>query len=254
MRRAQCLSTLDWTRYHLWVYFVDGEEPTHARARLCKFFFEKVAFGHGSSTLLYCAAGGLENVNNEEDDLSTISAIPDLTADDMQHLLTPPYAFSARDLTMYDVVVATDEKTYEWLKSEIEIHRSEGLIFDPDQLCLISDFNDAYDVLLRQEIEVTQLQSTRSSLLSPGLMTAEGLEQLKPGEPLRGAPSKVQLGSPLEGLPSSWSELWDEPNNDEVQDLEGRLSAGSLLRSIVGLERSLRGSIPEDMRWWNDEE
>ena len=30
--------------YHLWIYFVDSCEPSYARARLCRFFFERLDF------------------------------------------------------------------------------------------------------------------------------------------------------------------------------------------------------------------
>lgn len=246
-RRARLMNSLDWTRYHLWIYFVDSCEPSYARARLCRFFFEKVCQGRDTATLLYCAAGGMENTQREHMGLEVASAVPDLHPGDLQNLSCPPFTFVPNDFSMYDVTVAVDEATAQRIRQQLPIDR--------DELCVLSDFVDAYDVLLEAEEEMVAPKS-----LTPGLLTADGLARLKPGEPLRGTPVPVPVGSPLCGLPEAWEELWssgersinampgDEPGEDHPFE-----EAGRIFHSIVGLERCLRASIPPDMRWWNDE-
>jgi hypothetical protein len=39
--------------YHLWVYFVDGCEPSYARARLARFFFEQLDSGCCATVPVY---------------------------------------------------------------------------------------------------------------------------------------------------------------------------------------------------------
>eukprot|EP00931_Biecheleriopsis_adriatica_P004301 TRINITY_DN105997_c0_g1_i1.p1 TRINITY_DN105997_c0_g1~~TRINITY_DN105997_c0_g1_i1.p1 ORF type:complete len:353 (-),score=60.36 TRINITY_DN105997_c0_g1_i1:97-1155(-) len=255
-RRSRVLNDLDWTRYHLWVYFVDSVEPSFARARLCRFFFEKVCESHGhSSSLLYCAAGGLEDAAGQEE-LELISSVPGLDWNDMEHLVVPPYTFTPQDFSMYDVVVAVDDDTADAVRQRMRAHGGNG---DPDQLCVLSDFFDAYDILLEEEQREAEVE--RKTQISPGILTLEGLEHLRPGQPLRGTPLTVPIGSPLEGLPESWSEeLWRAARGTadglpQTGCASSRLEeAGSILRSIIGLERVLRASIPSGMRWWNDED
>eukprot|EP00913_Durusdinium_trenchii_P035638 g33350.t1 len=225
--RARLMNSLDWTRYHLWIYFVDSCEPSYARARLCRFFFEKVC-------------QGLLHVIQEHMGLEVASAVPDLHPGDLQNLSCPPFTFVPNDFSMYDVTVAVDEATAQRIRQQLPIDR--------DELCVLSDFVDAYDEMVAPKS------------LTPGLLTADGLARLKPGEPLRGTPVPVPVGSPLCGLPEAWEELWssgersinampgDEPGEDHPFE-----EAGRIFHSIVGLERCLRASIPPDMRWWNDE-
>eukprot|EP00435_Cladocopium_sp_Y103_P005939 s3132_g1.t3 len=248
-RRSRLMSTLDWTRYHLWVYFVDGCEPSYARARLARFFFEKVCHGRDTSSLLYCAAGGLETTLREEEGIEVASAVPDLHVDDLQNLALPPFTFVPNDFSMYDVIVAVNEETAQRIR--------EQLPADRDELCVLSDFVDAYDVLREME-EEKEVVTPRP--LAPGVLTQEGLAQLKPGEPLRGTPPVTSVGSPLCGLPDGWEELWNRTQRSinampgETGDDHPFDEAGRMLHSIVGLERALRASIPPDMRWWNDED
>lgn len=65
---------------------------------------------------------------------------------------------------------------------------------------VLSDFVDAYDVLLEQEAPAAPLG------LAPGVLTKEGLQRLRPGEPLRGVPPQVSVGSPLCNLPDCWQD------------------------------------------------
>lgn len=247
-RRSRLMSSLDWTRYHLWVYFVDGCEPSYARARLARFFFEKVCHGRDTSSLLYCAAGGLETTLQENEGVEVASAVPDLHVDDLQNLALPPFTFVPNDFSMYDVIVAVNEETAQRIR--------EQLPADRDELCVLTDFVDAYDVLREMEDE-KEVVTPRP--LAPGVLTQEGLAQLKPGEPLRGTPPVTSVGSPLCGLPDGWEELWSRTQRSinampgETGDDHPFDEAGRMLHSIVGLERALRASIPPDMRWWNDE-
>jgi len=272
-RRNRALRSLDWTRYHLWVYFVDGLEPSYARARLCRYFFERVCAARGSSSLLYCAAGGVDPSARGELDLLVASAVPDLHADDLQNLMIPPYTFSPRDVDMYDLVVATDERSLQGVRRSLA---EDGRGADPEHLCLISDFLDAYDVLLAAE--EAEGWAPAGAPPAPGLLTLGSLQSLAPGMPLRGAPRRQPVGPPLADLPQAWAEvLWpaagDSSELDDDDDAPGEVrqdgaavaegmtdreraqrNAGRILRSVVGLERVLKRSVPEGMRWWNDEE
>ncbi|CAE7939817.1 unnamed protein product [Symbiodinium sp. KB8] len=252
-RRSRLLNSLDWTRYHLWVYFVDSCEPSYARSRLCRFFFEKVCQGHSTASLLYCAAGGLETTQKEEMDLELPASVPDLHSDDLQNLVVPPYTFTPMDFSMYDVVVAADEATAEAVRQRL---RETGQS-DRDELCVLSDFMDAYDVLLEAEQENPVLEPAPG--IAQGILSQDGLAQLMPGQPLRGTPPPRPVGPPLPGLPSAWQELWSVANSgiDELADTGSAQPAeevGRILHAVVGLERCLRASIPPNMRWWNDED
>ncbi|CAE7193532.1 unnamed protein product [Symbiodinium sp. CCMP2456] len=252
-RRSRLLNSLDWTRYHLWVYFVDSCEPSYARSRLCRFFFEKVCQGHSTASLLYCAAGGLEATQKEEMDLELPASVPDLHSDDLQNLVVPPYTFTPMDFSMYDVVVAADEATAEAVRQRL---RETGQS-DRDELCVLSDFMDAYDVLLEAEQENPVLEPAPG--IAQGILSQDGLAQLMPGQPLRGTPPPRPVGPPLPGLPSAWQELWSVANSgiDELADTGSAQPAeevGRILHAVVGLERCLRASIPPNMRWWNDED
>ncbi|CAE8605222.1 unnamed protein product [Polarella glacialis] len=276
-RRTRLLGSVDWSRYHLWVYFVDGAEPSYARARLCRFFFEKVCQGRDSSTILYCAAGGLEVTRSQEEELSLVASVPNLQADDLQNLALPPYMFAPTDLNMYDVIVAMDEETCNAVREQLRATSSSVPASDPDQLCILHDFLDAYDVLKASEQEDASmpLQQPKPGLQS-GFLSADTLQNLSPGQPLRGEPLAKPVGSPMDGVPVAW-ETWGEAvwsaaqhgsdtlaDASGLEDVQGGLlqpqvdtscaSAGRLLRSVVGLERCLHGSIPVGMRWWNDEE
>jgi len=242
------MKTLDWTRYHLWIYFVDASEPSYARARLARYFFEKVCHSRDTSSLLYCAAGGIQSTFQEKEGLEVASAVPELHAEDLQNLAVPPWTFVPKDFNMYDVVVAVNEETARLIRKELPKDR--------DELCVLSDFVDAYDVMLEMEQE-KEVVTPRT--LAPGMLTREGLAALKPGEPLRGTPPLTSVGAPLWGLPDGWQDLWNETQRsiNSVPEETGADhpfdEAGRILHSIVGLERSLRASIPPDMRWWNDE-
>eukprot|EP00434_Breviolum_minutum_P002646 symbB.v1.2.002339.t1/scaffold121.1/size317807/3 len=359
-RRSRLMKTLDWTRYHLWIYFVDASEPSYARARLARYFFEKVCHSRDTSSLLYCAAGGIQStfqesrrvdgiyqkatpnaahswidtsktyyintpssdgnqqglieifynkdvpgwrismngqeqyhadeltaewtryshgvepapvviygttsngdsstsffssascrwtVGGEKEGLEVASAVPELHAEDLQNLAVPPWTFVPKDFNMYDVVVAVNEETARLIRKELPKDR--------DELCVLSDFVDAYDVMLEMEEEAKEVVTPRT--LAPGMLTREGLAALKPGEPLRGTPPLTSVGAPLWGLPDGWQDLWNETQRsiNSVPEETGADhpfdEAGRILHSIVGLERSLRASIPPDMRWWNDE-
>mmetsp|Transcript_29138 Transcript_29138/g.39360 ORF Transcript_29138/g.39360 Transcript_29138/m.39360 type:complete len:163 (+) Transcript_29138:1-489(+) len=162
---------------------------------------------------------------------------------------------------MYDVIVATDERTQEAVRGIIA---SDGRVSsDPDHLCLLDDFLDAYDVLLAADREAGR-QSMEDASPRPGVLTLEGLRSLRPGEPLRGTPQRQPVGPPLEFLPEEWEQtLWpaagscnefsEEPESTKTA-AKAQRRAGRMLRSTVGLERCLRASIPQGMRWWNDEE
>ncbi|CAE7193845.1 unnamed protein product, partial [Symbiodinium pilosum] len=200
--------------YHLWVYFVDSCEPSYARSRLCRFFFEKVCQGHSTASLLYCAAGGLETTQREELDLELPASVPDLHSGDLQNLVVPPYMFAPHDFSMYDVVVAADEATADSIRQRL---RETGKS-DRDELCVLSDFMDAYDVLLEAEQENPVLEPAPG--LAAGFLSQDGLAQLMPGQPLRGTPPPRPVGPPLPGLPSAWQELWSVANSsiDELSD------------------------------------
>lgn len=261
-RRSRVLHSLDWTRYHLWVYFVDALEPSYAKARLCRFFFERVCTSRRSSALLYCAAGGVQPAMQEETNLVVASAVPGLHASDLQNIMVPPYTFSPSDASMYDVIVATDERTLEAVQG---ILAAEGKCADLDHLCLLEDFIDAYDVLLAAEEEEGWLPTQAGP--APGFLTLGSLQALSPGTPLRGAPQRQPVGPPLANLPQEWEHvLWSAAGScNELSEggtfppsamtaEQAQRAAGRMLRSVVGLERALKASIPQGMRWWNDEE
>lgn len=260
-RRSRALKDLDWTRYHLWVYFVDALEPSYARARLCRFFFEKVCYARDSSSLLYCAAGGVQPALHQEVDLTAASVVPGLHASDLQNLMVPPYEFAPADMSMYDLVVAADEQTQEAVRAVLAADGRQQQ--DPDHLCLLEDFLDAYEVMLANEGQ-QDLQPVEEASIRPGMLTAGSLRNLNPGQPLRGAPPSQRVGPPLEYLPEVWEKvLWPaagdcneigEATSSDLSPTSAQRRVGRMLRSVVGLERALRGSIPEGMRWWNDEE
>eukprot|EP00439_Symbiodinium_sp_Y106_P018502 s4939_g2.t1 len=264
-RRSRLLNSLDWTRYHLWVYFVDSCEPSYARSRLCRFFFEKVCQGHSTASLLYCAAGGLETTQKEEMDLELPASVPDLHSDDLQNLVVPPYTFTPMDFSMYDVVVAADEafacevpisldsaatanlsRFVEATAEAVRKRLRETGQSDRDELCVLSDFMDAYD-------ENPVLEPAPG--IAQGILSQDGLAHLMPGQPLRGTPPPRPVGPPLPGLPSAWQELWSVANRCLAGNWYFPASdVGRILHAIVGLERCLRASIPQNMRWWNDED
>lgn len=199
----------------------------------------------------------------QEDDLLLASVVPDLHADDLQNLMLPPYMFSPADVDMYDVIVAVDEATRNGIRLRL---MEAGRPTDRDHVCVLDDFFDAYDELLASE-EAEGFVPDDAVGLSPGFLSAGTLKDLAPGMPLKGCPRRLPVGRPLEGLPATWAQcLWalaaasdlSDPAREEQSraDLEAasQRTAGFLLRAAVGIERTLRGSVPPGMRWWNDEE
>jgi len=252
-RRARVLEELDWTRYHLQINFVDAVEPSYARARVARFFFERVCASRGSSSLLYCAAGGIRPTVQSEESMGVATVLPDLHADDLQNLATPPYEFDAADASMYDLIVAVDEETLQRI--------TDRLGYFPDSLCSLEDFSDAYAELLAQERAQGWVPTESSA--KPGVLNLETLQKLEPGVPLRGAPDRRPVGPALgDDLPDAWSKfLWNPEAPLVEDDLANAVAeksdeqvSGQILRSVVGLERFLLAGIPPDMRWWNDEE
>lgn len=256
-RRSRVVKSLDWTRYHLWVYFVDASEAAYSKARVGRFFFERVCQSRSSGSLLYCAAGGITPALKAEEDFDLASSVPGVDEHDIQNIMVPPYTFTAADMDSYDVVVAMDDATCDAVRTNLA---DAGKNAAAEHLCVIGDFLDAYDVLLAEEQATVETSETEPAGLEPGLLTAAGLQALRPGQPLSGRPRPKSVGQqPLEDLHPAWQELWDAAGDpDELSDASGpgdqKAILGRLLRSAVGLERTLRGSIPNDMRWWNDEE
>lgn len=110
-----------------------------------------------------------------------------------------------KDFNTYDVVVAVDEATAQSIREQLPRERDElcaprnGAPFGR-HVEVLSDFVDAYDVLLEQEAPAAPPG------LAPGVLTKEGLQRLRPGEPLRGVPPQVSVGSPLCNLPDCWQD------------------------------------------------
>eukprot|EP00929_Paragymnodinium_shiwhaense_P057372 TRINITY_DN28712_c0_g1_i1.p1 TRINITY_DN28712_c0_g1~~TRINITY_DN28712_c0_g1_i1.p1 ORF type:complete len:388 (-),score=57.55 TRINITY_DN28712_c0_g1_i1:613-1776(-) len=259
-RRARLLKDLDWTRYHLWVYFVDATEPSFTRARLARLFFERICDAKDTGRILYCAAGAIRPTLNEESAIGLATAVPGLDASDLQNFALPPYEFSPADMSMYDVIVAADEKTKDRVRWEL------GGSLDPDHLVVLGDFVDAHDALAEAPGKSKSGSEDAASTLRPGLLTTDDLAKLQPGMPLQGRPAAKGLAAALDLLPPSWHSLWDAPGVTESfvegetsedtpdEQVQTRQVVAHTLRSIVGLEAVLERSIPPEMPWWNDEE
>jgi len=191
--------------------------------------------------------------------------LPGLNQQDRDGLDQPLEEFLPAHIHLYDSVIATDQETCDALRRRLS---HEGLNADADHLCVLGDYLDAYDVLLAQEQESAQEVLTAKPSMAPGLVSAEGIRGLLDGSispgPLRGRPQPQLVGPALGGLPTEWGILWSQAGDpDELQlgdaetPAESALSPqtiGRLLRSAVGLQRSLSASVPEGMGWWNDEE
>lgn len=230
-RRHRLIGSLDWTRNFLFVMFVDGNGPYYSRARLSRFFFDRVI----TSGNLYSYAGGLHpTLQDDADDLSMMGAVPGLSYKDMQSLSVAPFQFDPKDIDTYDVMVAMDEDT----SNEIQLRlRQAGRPDDPDNLCVIGDFIDAYEsVLSMQQGEGGQ---------------DTGVESVGYG-----------MGPQLPFLPQGWEDsLWPagKPGR-KYSELSGwtwtpkatlrrartrrwtQRMVGRLLRSVVGLQRTLVAS------------
>jgi len=262
-RRERLLRSLDWSRYHLQVCFVDGSEPSYFKARLASFLFRRICRSRGCAVLLCSEAGGLRPARGKQAVDQAAVFLPGLDEKDRDYLEQPLEEFRPEHIHLYDAVLATDQETCDALQRRLS---QEGLNDDADHLCVLGDYLDAYDVMLAQEN--AQGMPTSKPSMAPGFVTAEGIRGLMDGSispgPLRGRPQTKPVGSPLGGLPTDWSILWSQAGNpDELQlgDTEIRADSvpspqtiGRLLRSAVGLQRCLSASIPEGMRWWNDEE
>lgn len=262
-RRSRLLRSLDWSRYHLQVCFVDACEPSHSRARLASLFFKRVCKARGDSALLYCEAGGMPADAGARDRLAALLSVPGLGADDQESFARPLEEFLPSHVSLYDAVVATDDETCAALRRRLS---EQGFEADADHLCVLGDYVDAYDVMCAEESEGGE--PAGPAAIAPGILTAEGIRAAlaNPG-PLRGAPRRKPVGPPLGGLPREWSEqLWPmagSPNEllsdaEDSPERDGRQyelqMMGRLLRSTVGLQRALASSVPEGMKWWNDEE
>lgn len=264
-RRERLLRSLDWSRYHLQVCFVDGSDPSYFKARLASFLFKRICRARGCTVLLCCEAGGLRPTRGNQAVDPAAVFLPGLDQKDHDCLDQPLEEFLPAHIHLYDAVLATDQETCDALRRRLS---QEGLNADADHLCVLGDYLDAYDVMLAQEQENAQGLPTAKPSMAPGFVTIEGIRGLMDGSispgPLRGRPQDQPVGPALGGLPTEWGILWSQagdPNELQLGDAETPLerlqnpqSIGRLLRSAVGLQRSLSASIPEGMRWWNDEE
>jgi len=262
-RRERQLRSLDWSRYHLQVCFVDGYEPSYFKARLASVLFRRICRARGCGVLLCCEAGGLQPTQRKQAVDQSSVFLPGLNQRDHEFLEQPLEEFLPAHIHLYDAVLATDQETCDALRKRLS---HAGLNADVDHLCVLGDYLDAYDVMLAQEN--AQGAPTPKPSMTPGFVTVDGIRGLMDGSispgPLRGRPQPQPVGPALGGLPTAWGILWSEAGNpDELQpgdaetpteNVPNPQTIGRLLRSAVGLQRSLSASIPEDMRWWNDEE
>eukprot|EP00930_Biecheleria_cincta_P027379 TRINITY_DN19243_c0_g1_i1.p1 TRINITY_DN19243_c0_g1~~TRINITY_DN19243_c0_g1_i1.p1 ORF type:complete len:366 (-),score=56.16 TRINITY_DN19243_c0_g1_i1:251-1348(-) len=264
-RRERLLASLDWSRYHLQVCFVDAIEPSHGTAAITSFFFNRICKARGADTLLLCEAGGVSPVHGSEDVLTEppASLVPGLTVSDRNNLALPVEEFEPGHIDLYDVVVASDEETCDLLRRRLA---DEGLDGDADHICVLGDYLDAYDVMLMLE-QSQGAPEENLAVISPGVLTVEGVKALKDGKitpgPLRGAPQAKSVGTALGGLPLEWGELLAASPTDDMllgatppgsAPAGSRQHIGGVLRSTIGLQRVLAASVPKGMRWWNDEE
>jgi len=236
---------LDWTRYHLMVYFVDALEPSYSRARLARFFLDKVHKSRATNgTQLYCYAGGVRPAIYEEQDHGVMSVVPGLDVSDLQHLSVPPYVVDPTDLQSYDIIVAMDEDTQSLVTQ----------LFPPgantDHVCVLDDFLDYF-------------ATPETTFSGSHIVQADG--QYRFSSPRDQGQLPREPEEALRGLPAAWKDrLWKRgvgywcfsPRPPRVRNRSETMVSkstervvGRMLRSLVGLERALMDEIPADLRW-----
>jgi protein-tyrosine-phosphatase len=225
------------------VYFVDALEPSYSRARLARFFLDKVHKSRATGTQLYCFAGGVRPAINEEQDHGVMSVVPGLDATDLQHLSVPPYVVGPEDLESYDVIVAMDEETQSMVT---QMFPSSA---NTDHVCVLDDFLDS-------------CAAPETPFSGSRIVEADGRYRFSSPDD-RGCQSEPD--EILSGLPTAWKDrLWKRgvghwcfsPRPPRVRNRSATMVSkstervvGRMLRSSVGLERALMDEIPADLRW-----
>lgn len=104
------LPTVDWTRYHLQVLFVDRTDTV--RARVAAGLFERIAEWNGFGRALYPWACGVEVTHSKPRDLSTTASLfsqAQFLGIRAKLFAAPAEQLILEDLDRYDVIVALDQ-------------------------------------------------------------------------------------------------------------------------------------------------
>ncbi|KAF8073130.1 LONRF3 [Scenedesmus sp. PABB004] len=135
------LPSVDWSRYHLQVIFVDRADQL--RARLAAGFFESVAEWNGYGRALYPWTCGTHVDGSPAGRAAALAACAGLMAQAAALGIAPkvfarsPEAFELRDLDAYDVVVALDAATRHEVLSRVDPAHAA---YYAERVYLLSDF------------------------------------------------------------------------------------------------------------------
>lgn len=136
--RRRGLPSVDWTRYHLQVLFIDKHDTV--RARVAAGLFELIAEWNGYGRALYPVTCGVAARQGERASLSTQAGLMH-----QAYLLgMPPKAFTkaceafeVADLDRHDVVLALDTNIRDHILSMVD---PKWLSYYEEKICLLSDY------------------------------------------------------------------------------------------------------------------
>lgn len=217
--------SVDWSRYHIQVLFVDRSDTT--RARLAAGLFEVCAAWNGYGRALYPWTAGLAPVARDIHWVSKLAAVAGSAAGlgiSPKSFSRPTEAFELQDLDRYDLVVALDTGVLQELFAAVdEGHASEDREWYMTKVCLLTNFNH-YET----DAEVTRCGGT-------ALLPSKLAVMLRPG--LKESKAIVDVVSP--DLSAADGTLqWDRTVN-------------TLILATAGLVKYLIDAYPENMPHWD---
>lgn len=168
--------TVDWTRYHLNVLFVDKTDTV--RARFAAAIFERIAEWNGYGRILLTSTCGIEAKQSQCPDLSKTAALMTHAASLKlvpKYFARPAERFEPGDLDRHDLIIAVDSEVKgQLMKFVPEVYQD----WYDNKICLLTQFSQyaAEDAVKTGGFALMPMQL--SFLIRPSIAELQAVEDI----------------------------------------------------------------------------